>query len=103
MDVHSKWTRIEGFSPETGETVSYPKVPNEREAFEEVLGSLDGPLYGAMEIGTNAWAMYWTLLEFFEDLKVVDTLDTWGREGRREQRPTSATRSSWRRSFSEVN
>lgn len=83
MDVHSKWTRIEGFDPDTGETVSFPKVSNDPEALKEVFSTLDGPLHAAMEIGTNAWCMYWTLSQFVDELMVVDTLDTWGREGRR--------------------
>jgi transposase len=83
MDVHSKWSCIRGFNPETGETINHPRVPNNLEALREVFDSLDGPFYGAMEIGTNAWAMYWTLLEFFEKLIVVDALETWGKEGRR--------------------
>jgi len=83
MDVHSKWTRIEGIDPATGETISFPKVQNNPESLRGVLGALEGPIHGAMEIGTNAWAMYWTLLPFFEELVVVDTLETWGKEGRR--------------------
>lgn len=83
MDVHGKWTRIEGFDPRTGETVSFARVPNDAEALREVFSSLDGPIHAAMEIGTNAWAMYWTLTEMVDELMVVDTLETWGREGRR--------------------
>ena len=83
MDVHGKWTRIEGFDPATGETVSFPKVDNDVAVLREVLSSLDGPVHAAMEIGTNAWAMYWTLHEIVDELIVVDSLDTWGREGRR--------------------
>ncbi len=75
--------RVAGFDPDSGELISYAKVQNDSEALREVFGKLDEPLYGAMEIGTNAWAMYWTLLEFFEQLVVVDPLETWGSEGRR--------------------
>lgn len=83
LDVHSKWMRVEGFNPLTGETISIPKVANDRESIVAAFKNLDEPLHGAMEIGTNAWAVYWMLLEFFEDLVVVDALTTWGREPRR--------------------
>ena len=83
MDVHGKWTRIEGFDPDTGEVVSFPKVANDPEALGEVFSTMDGPIHAAMEIGTNAWAMYWTLRQMVDELIVVDTLETWGREGRR--------------------
>jgi len=83
IDGHSKWNRTEGFNPNTGETISMPKVSNNPDILKEEFSKLDGPLYGAMEAGTNAWAIYWTLLPFFEELIVVDPLETWGREGRR--------------------
>lgn len=83
MDVHSKWTHIEGFNPHTGESISWPKVENDPAVLRAVFAKLEGPLYAAMEIGTNAWAMYWTLIELVDELMVVDTLATWGREGRR--------------------
>jgi len=83
MDGHSKWTRIEGFDPDTGEIISCAKVANEREALAAVFAQWEGPIHAVMEIGTNAWAMYWTLLEFVDELMVVDTLATWGTEGRR--------------------
>jgi transposase len=83
LDVHSKWTRIEGFDPDTGEVISFPKVANEWEALQAVFTNLEGPLHAAMEIGTNAWAMYWLLREMVDELTVVDALATWGREGRR--------------------
>jgi len=83
MDVHGKWTRIEGFDPDTGETVSFPRVENHLEALSEVFSTLEGPIHAAMEIGTNAWAMYWTLQQLVDHLMVVDTLETWGKTGRR--------------------
>jgi hypothetical protein len=69
MDVHGKWTRIEGFDPESGEVVSFPRVPNDPEALEEEFSALEGPIHDAMEIGTNVWAMYWTLQQFVDHLK----------------------------------
>jgi transposase len=83
LDVHSKWTRIEGFDPATGEVISFAKVPNNRAALKAAFAGLEGPLHAAMEIGTNAWAMYWLVSECVDELMVVDSLATWGKEGRR--------------------
>ena len=51
IDGHSKWNRTEGFNPNTGETISMPKVSNNPDILKEEFSKLDGPLYGAMEAG----------------------------------------------------
>ncbi len=58
LDVHSNWTCVSGFDPVSGETVEIRRMDNDEQSIKEALGSLSGPLYGAMETGTNAWAMY---------------------------------------------
>ena len=103
MDVHGKWTRIEGFDPDTGETVSFPRVENDLEALSQVFSTLEGPIHAAMEIGTNAWAMYWTLQQLVDHLMVVDTLETWGKTGRRGPRRTSGTRRGLRGSYTKAS
>lgn len=80
LDVHCKWTTVAGFDPETGETVRIDKMPNSRESLQEILGSLDGPLRGAMESGTNSWAMYRELLPYFETLAVAEPAKLWDRQ-----------------------
>jgi transposase len=79
LDVHSKWTTIKGFDPETGEIVEHREVSNEPEAMEAVLGSLSAPLHGALESGTNSWAMYCQLWPFFERLVIADPAQVWDR------------------------
>ena len=83
LDVHSKWMTVRGFDPDTGEVVEIMKLCNDRESLEQAFGDLQGPLYGAMESGTNSWAVYRTLEVYFEQLMVVDPALTWGREARR--------------------
>ena len=68
LDVHSKWMTVMGFDPETGEIISEERVPNELEALQATFEGLKGPIYGVMESGTNAWAMYRVLLPFFDRL-----------------------------------
>jgi len=80
LDVHSKWTTIKGFNPETGEIVEHRQVSNEPEAMEAVLGGLPGPLVGALETGTNSWAMYRQLRPFFERLVIADPAQIWDRK-----------------------
>lgn len=83
LDVHSKWMMVRGFDPETGESVEIKKVWNDLESFEEAFAELEGPLYGAMESGTNSWAVFRMLEPYFEKLIVVDPATVWGRETRR--------------------
>lgn len=83
LDVHSKWMTIKGFNPATGELVEINRQPNDEVSLRDAFGSLQGPLYGAMESGTNSWAVYRTLEPHFERLIVVDPATVWGREGRR--------------------
>ena len=80
LDVHSKWTTIKGFDPETGEIVEYRQVSNEPEEMEAVLGSLPGPLHGVMESGTNAWAMYRVLEPLFAHLVIANPTHLWDRK-----------------------
>ena len=72
LDVHSKWTTIKGFNPETGEVVEYRQVSNQPEAMAAVLRDLPGPLHGVMESGTNAWAMYRVLEPLFSRLVIAN-------------------------------
>jgi len=83
QDVHSKWTTVKGFDPETGETVEIVRVSNDKQSLQETFANLPGPLYGVMESGTNSWAVYRTLKPYFERLIVVDPATVWGRQGRR--------------------
>jgi transposase len=83
LDVHSKWMMVRGFDPETGESVEIKKVSNGPESLDEVFSGFAGPLYGAMEAGTNSWAVYRILEPYFEQLIVVDPAAVWGRELRR--------------------
>ncbi len=79
LDVHSKWMTVRGFDPATGEFVEKKKLSNETEALQAVFARLPGPLYGVMEAGTNAWAMYRTLQPFFARLVVAHPADLWNR------------------------
>ena len=83
LDVHSKWMAIRGFDATTGELVDINRQPNDEESLAEVFGNLPGPLYGAMESGTNSWAVYRALESYFERLIVVDPATVWGRDARR--------------------
>ncbi|MDM7913094.1 MAG: IS110 family transposase [Methanotrichaceae archaeon] len=83
LDVHSKWMVIKGFDPDTAEEVEIERQPNDEESLAKTFESLPGPLYGAMESGTNSWAVYRMLEPYFEKLVVVDPATVWGRELRR--------------------
>ena len=83
LDVHSKWMTVKGFAPKSGEEVEIVRLPNDRQSLEQTFGDLQGPLYGAMESGTNSWAVYRILEPYFERLIVVDPATTWGRDVRR--------------------
>jgi len=83
LDVHSKWMTVTGFDPDTGEVIMHDRVPNDRESLEPLFGSLNGPIHGAMESGTNSWAVYRLLEPYFERLLIVDPASVWGREARR--------------------
>lgn len=83
MDVHSKWMTVRGFDSESGEIVEMDRLPNDIDSLESYFGSLDGPLCGAMESGTNSWYVYRILEPFFEKLYVVDPATVWGKLVRR--------------------
>jgi len=83
LDVHSKWMTVKGFFPETGEAFEIARVANDEESLAETFGNLGVPVYGAMESGTNSWAVYRILKRYFEELIVVDPASVWGREVRR--------------------
>jgi len=83
LDVHSKWMTVRGFDPETGESISFDKVANDAESLQAVFAALPGPLRGAMESGTNSWAVYRHLEEYFDELLVVDPATVWGKQVRR--------------------
>jgi transposase len=83
LDVHSKWMCVRGFNPETGEEVEIKKLPNDIDSHDLAFSSLKQPLYGAMESGTNSWAVYRILEKHFEKLIVVDPATVWGKVARR--------------------
>jgi transposase len=83
LDVHSKWMTVKGFDPETGEGVELLKLPNDERSLSEAFTELAGPLYGAMETGTNSWAVYRMIEPYFERLIVVDPATVWGKDVRR--------------------
>lgn len=83
LDVHSKWMTVEGFDPVTGELVETKRLPNDVDSLDQYFSELEGPLYGAMESGTNSWAVYRILEAHFEQLYVVDPATVWGRDIRR--------------------
>jgi transposase len=74
---------IKGFDKETGEVIVHDRVPNNPDALNKLFSCLEGPLHGAMESGTNSWAVYRHLEPFFEQLLVVDPVILWGNEARR--------------------
>lgn len=83
LDVHSKWMVVRGFDPETGEIVELKRVANDEGSLHDTFRGLAGPLHGAMESGTNSWAVYRILEAYFEELIVVDPATVWGRDIRR--------------------
>jgi transposase len=83
LDVHSKWMTVRGLDPETGEEVQINKLPNDIDSLEQYFSNLQGPLFGAMESGTNSWAVFRILEPHFEKLIVVDPATVWGRDIRR--------------------
>jgi transposase len=83
LDAHSKWMVVKGFDPDSGDTVLLNRVDNDHQSLKEAFEKLEGPLYGAMESGTNAWAVYRQIEKYFEKLIVVDPATVWGREIRR--------------------
>lgn len=84
LDVHGKWSNAGGFNPQTGEIVEFDRVSNEPGEMARVLSELEGPLYGVMEAGTNAWAMYREFMPLFDKLVVVDPASLWDRKGDRQ-------------------
>lgn len=83
LDVHSKWMTIKGFDPETSEIIEIKKQSNDEQSLAETFASFAGELHGAMESGTNSWAVYRILEPFFERLIVVDPASVWGKDVRR--------------------
>lgn len=79
LDVHSKWMTVRGFDPETGQEIEMNKLSNEIDSLDQYFGSLEGPLYGVMESGTNSWSVYRILESYFEKLYVVDPTEVWGK------------------------
>ena len=79
LDVHSKWMTIAGFDTRTGECFEWDRIPNDLASISKLFGSLNGPLYGVMESGTNSWSMYRELLPFFDLLVVADPASLWDR------------------------
>ena len=79
LDVHSKWTTMVGFDPESGETVRLDRVSNDAETVRTALSGLRGPLHGVMEAGTSSWAMYREIFPHFEELVVADPAKLWDR------------------------
>jgi transposase len=83
LDVHSKWMTVKGFDPVTGEELEIVRQPNDEQSLMRTFESLPVPLYGAMESGTNSWAVYRLLEPYFERLVVVDPATVWGKDLRR--------------------
>jgi transposase len=83
LDVHSKWMTVRGLDVETGEEVEVKKLSNSPECMEEYFSNLAGPVFGAMECGTNSWSIYRVIEPYFEKLIVVDPATVWGRDIRR--------------------
>ena len=83
LDVHSKWMTVKGLDPDTGEMVEIRKVLNDIDSLDQCFENLEGPLYGAMESGTNSWAVYRILEPHFAKLIVVDPATVWGKVARR--------------------
>jgi transposase len=83
LDVHSKWMTVRGLNPETGEEVEIKRLPNDIDSLDQYFSDLEGPIFGAMESGTNSWAVYRILECYFEKLFVVDPATVWGRVVRR--------------------
>jgi transposase len=83
LDVHSKWMTVKGLNPETGELIYEKRVSNDETSLREFFGGLAGPVHGAMETGTNSWAVYRILEPYFERLIVVDPATVWGKDVRR--------------------
>jgi transposase len=84
-NLHTKGIRhsVGGFDPESGEIVQLERVSNEPGEMARALEGLEGPLYGVMESGTNAWAMYREFVSIFERLTVVDPSSVWDRKSDR--------------------
>ena len=80
LDVHSKWMTVRGFDPKTGELVEIERLPNDIDSLDEYFENLEGPIYGAMESGTNSWAVFRILETHFEKLVVVDPATVWGKD-----------------------
>jgi transposase len=74
---------VRGFDPESGEVFEIKRQPNDEKSLRETFSSLAGPVYGAMESGTNSWAVFRILEPYFERLIVVDPATVWGRTARR--------------------
>lgn len=83
LDVHSKWMTVRGMDVETGEEVEVRRLSNVPECLQEYFGNLEGPVFGAMECGTNSWSIYRVIGPYFERLIVVDPATVWGRDIRR--------------------
>ena len=94
LDVHSKWTTIKGFDPESGEIVELDRIGKEKEAMSAALSRLPGSLYGVMETGTNSWAMYHELKPFFAQLTIVNPAQLWDRQ--RDRSAKTDRRDAWR-------
>jgi transposase len=83
LDVHSKWMTVRGIDVESGEEVDVKRLPNDQVSLEQFFSDLPGPIFGAMESGTNSWSVYRMLKPLFEELIVVDPATVWGKDVRR--------------------
>jgi len=91
LDIHGKWSNAGGFNPASGEIVEFDRVSNEPGEMAKALSELEGPLYGVMEAGTDAWAMYREFLPLFERLVVVDPASLWDRKSDRQAKTDRKT------------
>lgn len=80
LDVHSKWFTLAGFEKETGECVRIPRISNTPEAIMAVFNDMPTPRSGALESGTNAFAMHRLLSPYFESLIIVSANKVWDRK-----------------------
>jgi len=82
LDVHSKSTTAKWLDGITGATQT-EKVPNDIDSLSKFFNGLEGPLFGAMESGTNSWRIYRNIESHFAELVVVDPATVWGKTIRR--------------------
>lgn len=79
LDVHCKWFTLAGVEKTTGQYVQLKLVLNDPAAIAEAFAELPAPRRGAMEAGTNAFALHRLLAPYFESLLIVSPGKVWDR------------------------